>query len=296
MHKIPITIADILIELTSPLSATELGIEPLFGPFIGAAENPLARLSLRWEESQNPPKPRGELIYDPGSTWKMYYDGSDYYASLTNYNEEQTVQNQSLLRANPAWDDLILTEPCIFRPSSGRAGRNLINIIRAGGLILRTAVLFTGGLVFHASCLDDNGKGIVFVGPSDIGKSTQLKLWSNAPGVIPMEDDRTVVRVNGSKATCYGTPWKSARLTPQNHAAPLAALIVLEQAPENEITRLSPAQAASLLTARAFLPYWDAALMRRAMTNLNAILASVPVYRLRNKPGKETIPLVRSVL
>ena len=33
VHNIPITIANILIELTSPLSATELGIEQRLGPF-----------------------------------------------------------------------------------------------------------------------------------------------------------------------------------------------------------------------------------------------------------------------
>ena len=36
--------------------------------------------------------------------------------------------------------------------------------------------------------------------------------------------------------------------------------------------------------------------MQRAMTNLNAILAHVPVYRLRCRPEKAVIPLVRSVL
>ena len=287
MHRIPITIADILIELTSPLSPAELGIEERLGAFIGTPEYPQARLALRWEESETPPAPRGELIYDPGSIWKMYRDGSDYYASLTYHSEEHAAQNQSLLRANPAWDDLILTEQ-----RNKKKWQSLLNI-GAGELILRTAVLFTGGLVFHASSLDDNGKGIAFVGHSGIGKSTQLNLWSGILGAIPMDDDRAVVRVKGGKATCYGTPWKDIS---SNHAAPLAALIVLEQAPENEITRLSPAEAASMLAPRSFLPYWDKSLMARAMANLNTILGSVPVYRLRNRAEKSNISLVRSVL
>ena len=36
--------------------------------------------------------------------------------------------------------------------------------------------------------------------------------------------------------------------------------------------------------------------MQRAMANLNAILAHVPVYRLRCRPEMAVIPLVRSVL
>ena len=71
---------------------------------------------------------------------------------------------------------------------------------------------------------------------------------------------------------------------------------MLEQAPENAIQPLSPSAAAALLLARAFLPYWDPALMQRAMTNLNTILGCVPVYRLRCRPEPAVIPLVRSVL
>ena len=51
-----------------------------------------------------------------------------------------------------------------------------------------------------------------------------------------------------------------------------------------------------MLAPRSFLPYWDKSLMARAMANLNTILGSVPVYRLRNRAEKSNISLVRSVL
>lgn len=290
LHDIPIVIANILVELSSPLSAAGLGIEGRLGPFLGSTEDPLARVALRWEGSECPPAPQGELIYDPGSIWKMYRAGDEYYAALTYRSEGRAARVQSVLRANPAWDDLTLTEQ-----RTGAQWQSLLNI-GAGELILRTAVLFTGGLVFHSSGLDDNGKGIVFIGHAGAGKSTQVGLWSNESGVIAMNDDRVAVRVNESGAMCFGTPWGGTGDIARNHAAPLAALIVLEQAPENEIEPLAPAVAAPLLTARAFLPYWDAALMQRAAANLNAILADVPVYRLRCRPQRAVVPLVRSVL
>jgi len=291
LHNIPISIANILIELSSPLSAAELGIEGRLGPFraVDTPEKPLARVALRWEESENVPVPRGELIYDPGSIWKMYRAGPDYYAALTYQSEGRAARAQSVLRANPAWDDLTLTE---YRTSG--SWRSLLNI-GAGELILRTAILFTGGLVFHSSGLDDNGKGIVFIGHSGAGKSTQVGLWSREPGVIAMNDDRIAVRMEAGGPMCYGTPWGGTADIARNHAAPLAALIVLEQAPENAIQPLAPAAAAPLLTARAFLPYWDQSLVLRAMANLNAILERVPVYRLRCRPETAVIPLVRSV-
>jgi hypothetical protein len=291
-HNIPIRIANVLIELTSPLSAAELNIEGRLGPFreTGTPENPLARVTLRWEESECAPAPRGELIYDPGSIWKMYRAGSEFYAALTYHSEDGASQAQGLLRANAGWNDLTLTEQRTSLP-----WQSLLNI-GAGELILRTAILLTGGLVFHASGLDDNGRGVVFIGHSGAGKSTQVGLWSAEPGVIAMNDDRIAVRAEAGGPVCYGTPWGGTAEIARNHAAPLAALIVLEQASENAIEPLAPAVAASLLTARAFLPYWDAALMQRAMANLHAILSRVPVYRLRCRPETAAIRLVRSVL
>jgi hypothetical protein len=294
LHSIPITIAETLIELTSPLSAAELGIQARLGPFVGSQKDPLARLALRWEESPTPPAPRGELIYDPGSIWKMYRDsgrdGASYYAAMSYESPGQAAQAQGMLRANPAWDDLTLTEQ-----RAGRYWQSLLSI-GAGELILRTAILFTGGLVFHSSGLDDNGRGIVFVGHSGVGKSTQLDLWRYETGVIAMNDDRIAVRAGAEGAKCYGTPWGGTSNIARNHTAPLAALVLLEQAPENAILRVPPLAAASLLATRSFLPYWDPALMQRAMLNLNTILTHVPVYRLRCRPEAAVIPLVRSVL
>jgi hypothetical protein len=161
---------------------------------------------------------------------------------------------------------------------------------------LRTDILFNGGWAFHSSGLDDNGKGIVFIGHSGAGKSTQVGLWNQEPGVIAMNDDRIAVWVEAGGPMCYGTPWGGTADIARNHAAPLSDLVVLVQAPENAIQWLSPAGALSLLNARGFLPYWDPELMQRALANLSAILARTPVYRLRCRPEPAVIPLVRSVL
>jgi hypothetical protein len=289
-HRISIGIGDLLIELSSPLSAAELGINDRLGGFFGAPEKPLARVALRWEESFGPPTPCGDLVYDPGSIWKMYRSGQDCCAALTYRSEGLATQTQGVLCANPSWDNLTLTEQRV-----GADWQSLLNV-GAGELLFRTAILFTDGLVFHASGLDDNGKGIVFIGHAGAGKSTQLGQWSDEPGVIAMNDDRIAVRVEAGGPRCYGTPWGGTSNIARNHAAPLAALVLIEQAPENAIEPVLPAAAASLLAARAFLPYWDPALMLRALANLNAILARVPVYRLRCRPERATVPLVRSVL
>lgn len=220
----------------------------------------------------------------------MYRDESDYYAAITYESQARTPRTHAVLRANPGWNNLTLTERRFDPP-----WKSLLNF-GAGELLLRTAIIPTGGLVFHASGLDDRGRGIVFVGHSGVGKSTQLGIWSQEPGVIGMNDDRVAVRVRSGAAMCYGIPWSGKADLDRNHAAPLAALVLLEQAPENAIKAVAPGAAAAQLAARALLPFWDPALVQAAMSNLDAVLAHVPVFRLRCRPESAVIPLVRSVL
>lgn len=296
-HNIPISsesfiinIADILIEVHSPLSASGLGLNKNFDSFLGTSANPLARVSLRWQESNSAPTPCGELIYDPGMIWKMYRDGEQFYAAMNYADGDSNPQTKSVLRANATWDDLTLTEQ-----RTSAQWKSLLNV-GAGELLFRTTILLTDGVVFHASGLDDHGRGVVFVGHSGAGKSTQLDFWNADPGVVAMNDDRIAVRPNAHGAMCYGLPWGGTSDIAFNHAAPLSALVLLEQAPKNDIQRISSAAAASLLVPRMFLPYWDKNLMHRALANLDKLLERVPVYHLRCRPEPAVIELVRSVL
>ena len=150
MYNIPITIADILIEMTSPLDAAELAIEARRGRS-ARRRNRLRRVALRGEESQVTPSPHGELIYDPGSIWRMFSRGriSPLRSRITTAAERR---RERLCRANAAWDNLKLTEQ-----RTGAKWEGLLNI-GVGELLLRTKIIFTGGVVFHSSFVDDNGR------------------------------------------------------------------------------------------------------------------------------------------
>ena len=290
LHKFTITIADIAIEVRSELSSLELGIQERLGPFLGNSEEPTARVSLCWRQGGSDLSPRGELIYDPGEIWRMYCDEQSYFAEIRYDEQGSEICGPSVLQANPSWDDLILTEQ-----RKGKWWKSLL-CLGAGELILRTNIVLNNGLVFHAAGIDDNGQGILFVGHSGAGKSTQTALWCKVPGAIAMNDDRMAVRLNGSSATCFGTPWGGTENIARNHRAPLSAIVLLEQATDTKILPLSRSASAPLLFSRAFIPYWDRELVRLASENLAGLLDRVPVYLLRFCLEPSAVPLVRSVM
>ncbi len=290
MHRIPITIADILIEVKSPYSASELGIEKRLGPFFGEPVNPVSVVSINWSESIGAPEIKGEKIYDPGEIWRMYRNGEDYYAAIRYADSDVAAASEGVLQANRTWDMIKLTEV-----RNGPNWESLLNI-GASELLLRTKILFDDGLIFHACGLDDNGRGILFSGHSGAGKSTLGKLWTGLSGVVVLNDDRIAVRVDKSGPICYGTPWAGQSEIACSHSAPLSAIFLVEQAPESEVRILPHSVSAPMLLARAFLPYWNRNLMNRALANMNSILRATRVYLLRCRPEAEVIALVRSLL
>ncbi len=288
-HDLPLAIAGIQIDLRSPLGAGELGIEDRLGSFFGPLADPIARVALWWEEG-DAPEPPGELIYDPGSIWRMYRSGPDFHAVLTYHDAVLAEQARCVLRTDAGWDDVTIVERRSAAPFRSLLGGG------AGELLLRTTIVRTGGLVLHASGVDDHGRGIVFPGRAGAGKSRLLSLWQGVPGAVAMNDDRIAVRVGPSGAECHGTPWGGTEDIARNHAAPLAALVLLEPEPALQLERLAPGAAMQRLIPRAFLPFWDPALLERALANLEALVAQVPAYVLRGAPCAEAIALARSVL
>ena len=293
-NSIYLSIAGIQIDLKSPFSPAELRIDGLLDPFFGKPQNPAGRIVVEWEESSEVLRGEGELVYDPGVIWRMFRNGEGWCAEISYADQTAAFENEEvrcLLFANNSWDRLTMIEKLV-----GHGWHSLL-ALGAGELMIRSAMVLSGGVVLHAAGIDDNGRGVVFSGHSGAGKSTQLDFWIHEPGVVPMTDDRVAIRpLERGGAVCYGTPWGGVPDIASNHSVPLKALIILEQDLENRMTLLSPEKAAAMLACRAFLPYWDRSLLQRAFSNLDRLVKNTPVYLLRCRAEPSVVDLVRSVL
>jgi hypothetical protein len=287
INEIYISIADIQIELRTPLSATELKIDKKFEHFLQRKKKVTSDVVINWREQLDLIPPPGRLIYDPGSIWRMYKTDEAVYVVI---KYPRKYSSSSLMCINDNWSDIHLSEHRVSSEWKSHVQTG------AGELILRTNILLKGGLVFHASGIDDNGRGILFVGHSGAGKSTQIKFWNKLPGVVPMSDDRIAVRLFENEVICYGTPWGGSANISSNHNAPVSAIILLQQASQNKIIQLSASKAAPLLFTKTFLPFWSDNLMNLVSSNLNRLLTKVPVYLLESRAEPQTTSIVRSIL
>lgn len=167
------------------------------------------------------------------------------------------------------------------------------------GLLFRYSLLFHRGIVVHASTIQWNGKAIMFSAPSGTGKSTHVRLWQQALGndIKVLNDDTPAVRFAGNHGPrVYGTPWCGSSNMHCNDSAPLGAIVLLQQAPENSLQRLNRQQAAAMLMPRSFLPYFDRHMLSLACDTLEAMISSVPVYLLKCLPNQEAMEMVYQCL
>ena len=158
------------------------------------------------------------------------------------------------------------------------------------------AMTMRDGMTLHASLVEKDGYGVVFLGNSGAGKSTQAQLWVEHQGANFIIGDRPGVRRIDGQWIGYGMPWDGSECLHQQKQVPIRALISLVQAPENSIRRLTKEEAMIVLLNQVMMPMWDDAAMA-LLTPLMGLLADeIPFYQLKNLPNWEATELTRETI
>lgn len=143
-------------------------------------------------------------------------------------------------------------------------------------------------LLMHASVVENNGQGYLFLGRSGTGKSTHSRLWlQHVEGSTLLNDDNPVVRIVDGQAVVFGTPWSGKTPCYLNRNVPLKAVVKLCQAPDNRISRLPlHAAYAGVLPACSCMK-WNEDMAAGVHRTIEKLIISVPVFRLECLPDRE---------
>lgn len=151
----------------------------------------------------------------------------------------------------------------------------------------------------HASLIDDHGRGVVFLGPSGIGKTTQAERWMQYRGASILNGDMVFVQETPGPDKQYlgwGTPWHGSSPYCLNANVPVKALVVLKQAPENCLRKLTDFEKVAEVSGSVFYPTWLENGMELCTGTLNHLLTDLPVYRLDNRADEEAVKLLAAEL
>jgi hypothetical protein len=150
--------------------------------------------------------------------------------------------------------------------------------------IVHTLVLAKqDGFLLHAASAIRNGKAFLFAGVSGAGKTTISRL---APAdATLLTDEISYVRKLDDRYIAFGTPFTGelAKLG-ENTSAPVAALYLLAQGPENRIEPVAVADAGRGLLANMLFFAEDQEMVHWAFQAACDFVDRLPVYKLTFVP------------
>ncbi len=264
-------------ELTMSIEAEDEGLIQNYSVF--ASEEPdSVDISVIVKRSRVIHKTCGEPILNDNIIWMVDKEHSCLNITVCPGNEVITSMD-----VNDTWRDATLQYLDNGNEWEWKRTNSLFEIL------FRNNLIFNEGIVLHASAIEWQGKAIVFTAPAGTGKTTQSNLWKQHMNAVVLNGDRPAIKTIDKEVFIYGTPWSGSSKDYINKRAPLAALVLLEQAPENSVRQLSSEEALMKIMPRFFLPYNDQHMMELAMNTIERILQLKPVYLLRCRPDKGAV-------
>jgi len=140
---------------------------------------------------------------------------------------------------------------------------------------IRHFLTYEGGLLLHASGLVREGKGFVFCGPDESGKSTIANM---APASLIAADDSLAVRMVNGACWLHTVPW--GRRDSKNVSAPIAKLFFLHQAQELEVREMALIEAVKHFLANTFFDTSDELIYARTLDTVQYLAQQISCYEL----------------
>lgn len=162
--------------------------------------------------------------------------------------------------------------------------------------ILLTSVLANReACYFHSSAFIMDGHGLLFVGHSEAGKSTMIKILRGHGEILC--DERNIVRKWPEGFRVHGT-WSHGELPDVSPAsAPLRAIFFLEQADFNELIPITYKREklgkllSHVIKGLVTEEWWD-----KILALVGKISTDVPIYRLRFNKSGEVVDVLKHFL
>lgn len=151
-------------------------------------------------------------------------------------------------------------------------------------------------LCFHAACVSTEHGGLLFAGPSGIGKSTQAQLWCDHRNARLINGDRPILSLENGKIVAWGSPYAGSSRCYRNESCRVRAIVLLQQGTVCSIRKLERAEAARRVYAGMNVHTWDRSYAAKALDLTMDLVTQIPVYELSCTPDKDAVTILENVL
>lgn len=231
------------------------------------------------------PEPDGEYLGKSGDTL-AHSNGSRIYRHVKMGTDNGAVT--LLDYANPSMSETYVRKSNYHVMTDSRLIWNSVSIPQ---ILLARDVLF-----FHSSFIEYKGRGILFSAPCGTGKSTQAALWEKHRGAEVINGDKAGVVIKNSSAYACGIPICGTSGICKNKTLPLGAIVLLGQAKQNTVTRISGVDAISSLLGNVYLDFLVPEERIMCIDLLEKLVENIPVYRFDCTPDENAVIALENAL
>lgn len=147
-------------------------------------------------------------------------------------------------------------------------------------LHLERPLLRKNCFVLHAVYAALDGNAILFTAPSGGGKSTQAGMWANLLCARIVNGDKAAVGIQEGSWFAHGLPVSGSSADCRNESHPVRAIVILEKAGENSLTRVGIAGFNRIFSQTVLNP-WDGEFCGKAMDLVARACQEIPIYLFR---------------
>lgn len=164
------------------------------------------------------------------------------------------------------------------------------NIFPLTNLLWSRILQRENGLMIHASGVAHEDRGYLFTAVSGTGKSTMAGLWKQMGAQIVNDDILAIVPKCG-QAVMHNIPMPYYADVPKS--APLSAIFLLSQSPQNFITPVAGASALMRVMANCIQHFNTPQSVKLHLQNVQQLVGKIPIYELGFKPDTDIVTMIR---
>jgi hypothetical protein len=278
--SISIEIAGVCITIDSEDGLDDWDVDAAYRPFV--CDRP-ANIQLRML-SGNPAISGSAQVFDSSPIWTLHREGDTTAFKIFDHLNDQ----KRILVLDP---DIRAAKLYFPNPDS-----DFVNPFYGPTIeLLLIQYLAQGrGMIVHACGIDDQGRGMLFVGESGAGKSTLSNIWYQTNGGAVFSDDRIILRKKDGAYWMYGTPWHGEARFVSPRSARLAHIFFLQHDQYNAVRPLNRADTVVEFLKASFPPFWDTEGVEFAMAFLSDLTEAMPCRALSFKPDVSVVDFIRA--
>ncbi len=152
-------------------------------------------------------------------------------------------------------------------------------------------------LLLHASVVNHNGYGYMFLGRSGTGKSTHSQLWlDNINNTELLNDDNPIIKIVGEEIFVSGSPWSGKTPCYKNEQIPLRGIVRLSQAKQNQISHLNNLQAFAALLPSCATIKWNKFIEDSVYHSILNVIKHCRIWNLECLPNNDAAILCNNTI